>query len=373
MKLPLGHPKKAAKQQTNSGISGDVILTETADIKSLINAEAAKLGFTSTRIGPARVAAHERARLDAWLSAGHHGSMSYMAHHAELRKDPQQLVPGALSSISVRLPYWPTNAKPAQEQLADVNAAYLSRYALGRDYHKVIRQRLQALADRLTAQLGGFNYRVFSDSAPVMEVALATQSGLGWKGKHTLSLDRCGSWYFLGEIICDLPLPYDAAISGHCGDCNSCMTHCPTGAITAAHQVDARRCISYLTIEHTGEIPVEFRQAIGNRIYGCDDCQLVCPWNRFSPEGDREFAPRHGLDAATLLELFQWQESEFLQRFEGSAIRRIGYERWQRNLAIALGNSRPSAAHIQALKDKRTQSSTLVQSHIDWALAQLTR
>ena len=341
-------------------------------LKALIVHEAEGLGFSAVRIGPARVSAAAQSRLDAWLRDGCHGTMDYMARHAELRKHPEQLVSGALSVISVRLPYWPGDAKPAAQQLADQNSAYVSRYALGRDYHKVIRNRLQTLADRLTAVAGPFTYRAFTDSAPVKEVALATQAGLGWEGKHTLALDRQGSWFFLGEILCDLPLATDAAIDPHCGDCTRCIDHCPTGAITAPYRVDARRCISYLTIENKGPIPVEFRRAMGNRIYGCDDCQLVCPWNRFTSAGDDEFRPRHQLDAATLLELFLWSEEEFLKRFEGSPIRRIGYECWQRNLAVALGNATASSEHIQALQQQKAQSSPLVQEHIDWALAQLT-
>ena len=351
----------------------------TADLsalKALIVQEAEGLGFSAVRIGPARVSAAAQSRLDAWLHDGCHGSMDYMARHAELRKHPEQLVPGALTAISVRLPYWPANAKPAERQLANPDAAYISRYALGRDYHKVIRNRLQTLADRLTTVAGPFTYRVFTDSAPIKEVALATQAGLGWTGKHTLLLDRTGSWSFLGEILCNLSLPEDGAIAPHCGDCTRCINDCPTGAIsgtpTDGYRVDARRCISYLTIEYKGAIPIEFRKAIGNRIYGCDDCQLVCPWNRFTATGDAEFRPRHRLDAALLLELFRWSENDFLSRFEGSPIRRIGYECWQRNLAVALGNSSPTAAHIEALEQQKAQSSPLVQAHIDWALAQLS-
>ena len=346
-------------------------MSDPFDLKQRITHEAEQLGFSDVRIGPARIPEAMQHRLDDWLRDGCHGTMDYMARHAELRKHPEQLVPGALSVISVRLPYWPTNAKPAEAQLADRDAAYVSRYALGRDYHKVIRNRLQTLAERLTKVAGPFTYRAFSDSAPVKEVTLATQSGLGWEGKHTLSLDRQGSWYFLGEIICNLPLSPDDPVDPHCGDCTRCLDHCPTGAITAPYRVDARRCISYLTIEHHGSIPVEFRKAMGNRIYGCDDCQLVCPWNRFTEPGDPEFAPRHQLDAATLLELLGWSEDEFLSRFEGSPIRRIGFERWQRNIAVALGNATPTAEHVAALKNKKAQSSPLVQEHIDWALEQL--
>ena len=347
-------------------------MTDLSELKCVIAREAEALGFGNVRIGPARLAEAQQAALDAWLRDGCHGSMDYMARHAGLRKHPEQLVPGVLTVISVRLPYWPAEARPAEQQLSDRNSAYISRYALGRDYHKVIRNRLQTLADRLTAVAGPFTYRAFTDSAPVKEVALAAQAGLGWAGKHTLLLDRSGSWSFLGEILCNLPLPQDGAIDPHCGHCTRCIDHCPTGAITDAYRVDARRCISYLTIEHKGAIPIEFRKAIGNRIYGCDDCQLVCPWNRYTTTGDAEFRPRHGLDAATLLELFRWSEADFLKRFEGSPIRRIGYESWQRNLAVALGNATPTAAHIAVLEQQKAQSSALLREHIDWALAQLT-
>jgi len=299
-----------------------------------------------------------------------HGTMNYMHRHADLRADPGKLHPDIFNVISVRLPYWPAGAKDSWRQLEDPNAAYVSRYALGRDYHKVIRTRLQRLAEAIAQQYGSFNYRAFTDSAPIMEVALAHQAGLGWQGKHTLSLSRTGSWYFLGELFTNLPLDIDEPIAGHCGSCQRCLEACPTQAITQPYRVDARRCISYLTIEHTGEIPEEFRKAMGNRIYGCDDCQLVCPWNQFTQSGDAEFSPRHALDQADLISLFTWSESDFLSRFEGSPIRRIGYERWQRNIAIALGNA-PTDEHIvTALRHKKTHASALLITHIEWALAQ---
>ena len=354
------------------GLPGGHALPNHAERRQLIEQLATELGFSDVRISPATIPEKDQTQFDAWLARNAHGSMDYMARHADLRKDPDKLFPGAASIITVRLPYWPGNAVDAQTQLNNTDAAYISRYALGRDYHKVIRNRLQTLADRLIDQIGPFNYRAFTDSAPVMEVAVAAQAGLGWKGKHTLSLDRTGSWYFLGELICDLPLPATAPIEAHCGDCTRCIDSCPTGAITEAFQVDARRCISYLTIEHKGEIPIEFRKAMGNRIYGCDDCQLVCPWNRFTTAGDTEFAPRHDLDCASLLELFAWTEQEFLDRMAGSAIRRIGFEQWQRNLSVALGNAQPSAAIIEALEQKKTHSSALLATHIEWALAQQT-
>ena len=358
-------------KRMHSGSNGVPALPDPQQYRQLIGQFAADLGFSGVRLGPATVPENDRQALNDWLAQGHHGTMDYMARHAELRQNPTKLFPGALSIISVRLPYWPETATNAETQLAKPNAAYVSRYALGRDYHKVIRNRLQRLADKLTACLGPFNYRAFTDSAPVMEVALASQSGLGWKGKHTLSLDRNGSWYFLGELICDLPLEADPPIESHCGDCMRCIDSCPTGAITSAYKVDARRCISYLTIEHKGEIPEEFRKAMGNRIYGCDDCQLVCPWNRFTPEGDKEFAPRHNLDNATLLNLLSWDENEFLNKMAGSPIRRIGYEQWQRNISIALGNAPPSETIINVLNQKKTHASALVKTHIEWALAQL--
>ena len=348
-------------------------MTELTDLKTRIIREAERLGFSDVRIGPARIPQAVQQRLDEWLRDGCHGTMNYMARHAELRKHPEQLVPGAHTVISVRLPYWPAEAKPAAAQLADRDAAYVSRYALGRDYHKVIRNRLQTLAEHLCATVGPFTYRAFTDSAPVQEVALATQSGLGWEGKHTLSLDRQGSWFFLGEILCDLPLTHDKAIAPHCGDCTQCIDHCPTGAITAPYRVDARRCISYLTIEHHGPIPESLRPLMGNRIYGCDDCQLVCPWNRYARlTAETDFAPRHALDAPRLLDLFAWDESTFEARLAGSPIRRIGHERWLRNLAVALGNAPFAPAVIAALMARLDHPSDLVREHVRWALARQT-
>ena len=372
MKLQHGRPPKAVKKPKHSGLTGVHVLPDSTSLRQLIAAEAKALGFSDVRIGPARIPESSRAELDAWLAEGCHGSMAYMERHADLRKDPALLVNGALSVICVRLPYWPAQATDADTQLRNTEGAYISRYTLGRDYHKVIRNRLQKLADTLTKKFGSFNYRACTDSAPVMEVALASQAGLGWQGKHTLALNRTGSWYFLGELICDLPIEADPPIESHCGDCTRCIDSCPTGAITSAYKVDARRCISYLTIEHKGEIPEAFRKAIGNRIYGCDDCQLVCPWNRFTTDGDTEFAPRHNLDNASLLELYAWDETEFLNKMAGSAIRRIGFEQWQRNISVALGNATPTEPIINALNDKKAHASTLVKTHIEWALAQLT-
>ena len=311
------------------------------------------------------------AGLQAWLDAGYHGEMDYMARHGMKRTRPAELVPGTLSVISVRINY-KTNSRDAGAVLVDTNRTYISRYALGRDYHKVLRNRLQSLAARICAKVGEYGYRVFTDSAPVLEVEIAQRAGLGWRGKHTLLLHReAGSYLFLGEIFTDLPLPHDEPISDHCGSCVACIDSCPTGAIVAPYQVDARRCISYLTIELKGAIPLELRPLIGNRVYGCDDCQLCCPWNRFArltPEED--FSVRNGLDAVTLVELFRWNEHESEQRLAGSAIRRIGYERWLRNIAVGLGNATASADILAALEARRDHPSALVREHVAWALAQ---
>ena len=296
--------------------------------------------------------------------------MDYMARHGMMRARPAELVAGTLSVICVRLPYWPGDARPAADQLADGDGAYVSRYALGRDYHKVLRARLQKLADRISAAHGPFGYRAFTDSAPLMEVALAAQSGLGWRGKHTLLLTReAGSYFFLGELLTDLPLPEDPPQDPHCGRCTRCLDACPTGAIVAPYRVDARRCISYLTIELKGAIPEEFRPMMGNRIYGCDDCQLACPWNRFARKAvEPDFAPRHGLDRAGLVALFHWSEADFTERMAGSPIYRIGYERWSRNLAVALGNAQCAEDVLAALALRREDSSPVVREHVRWAL-----
>ncbi|MBW7900545.1 MAG: tRNA epoxyqueuosine(34) reductase QueG [Rhodocyclaceae bacterium] len=308
-----------------------------------------------------------------WLALGRHGEMDYMAKHAPLRADPGLLVPGVVSVVSVRQPYWPEDAADAAATLADGGLAYVSRYALGRDYHKPIRNRLQKLADRIRAEIGDFACRAFSDSAPVMEVEFARQAGTAWRGKHTLSLTRGGSYHFLGELYTDLPLPPDAPVEAHCGTCTACLDACPTQAIVAPYEVDARRCISYLTIELAGPIPEDLRPLLGNRIYGCDDCQLCCPWNRFAHAGDPDFAPRHGLDAAALVDLFAWSEAEFDQRLQGSPIRRIGHERWLRNLAVALGNAPGSPQVLAALQARADHPSPLVREHVAWALARQRR
>ena len=298
--------------------------------------------------------------------------MAYMSRHGTKRTRPAELVPGTVSCISVRMNYWSADAEPADSVLANPRQAYVSRYALGRDYHKLLRNRLQTLCDRIAAAVGPFGHRVFTDSAPVLEKALARNAGLGWIGKHTNLIDRdAGSYFFLGEIYLDIDLPTDTPSSAHCGTCSACMPACPTGAIVAPYRLDARRCISYLTIELAGPIPVEFRRAIGNRIYGCDDCQLVCPWNKFArPTREADFAPRHGLDHADLVDLFAWSAADFDAKTRGSAIRRIGYERWLRNIAVALGNAPSSTAIVGALRSRAEHPSELVREHVHWALAE---
>jgi epoxyqueuosine reductase len=324
------------------------------------------LGFQAVGIADADLSAAEP-RLLEWLGKGWHGEMEYMGRHGALRARPGELRPGTLRVISGRMDYL---AAPQGNLPSKSDQAYIAHYARGRDYHKVLRGRLQSLCDRIGKETP-FGYRVFTDSAPVMEVELAARAGIGWRGKHTLLLDRdAGSWFFLGEIYCDLPLPCDVEAKNHCGTCERCIEVCPTQAIRGPYQLDARRCISYLTIEHKSAIPEELRPLVGNRVYGCDDCQIVCPWNRFarlSPEGD--FQARNGLDAASLVDLFAWSEGEFDQRLRGSPIRRIGYERWLRNLAVGLGNAPTSLEVIRALEARRNHSSPLVREHVAWALA----
>ncbi|MEP6942799.1 MAG: tRNA epoxyqueuosine(34) reductase QueG [Betaproteobacteria bacterium] len=336
-----------------------------------IRAWGLELGFSDIGIADTELSEDE-ARLFAWLDAGRHGEMDYMARHGATRARPASLVPGTLRVISVRLDYVASGARDSGAVLADSSKAYVSRYALGRDYHKVLRDRLQRLASRISTAVGEFHYRVFTDSAPVMEVALAAKSGLGWRGKHTLLLTReKGSFFFLGEIYTDLALPVTAPVSAHCGTCSACIGACPTGAIVAPYELDARRCISYLTIELKGSIPVELRPLIGNRVYGCDDCQLVCPWNRYAQKtDDPDFAVRNGLDDAELVSLFAWSAAEFDSRMRGSAIRRIGHERWLRNIAVGLGNARPDPEVIAALASRRDDASPLVREHVAWALEQ---
>ncbi|HUW37568.1 MAG TPA: tRNA epoxyqueuosine(34) reductase QueG [Rhodocyclaceae bacterium] len=327
------------------------------------------LGFSAVGIAPVTGSEAAEAGLLAWLAAGFHGEMDYMARHGTRRARPAELFPGTVSVITARLDYWP-DAADADEVLADRTLAYVSRYALGRDYHKLMRARLQQLASSIEAELGPYAHRVYADSAPVLEADLAARSGLGWRGKHSLLLARAaGSTFFLGEIYTSLPLPADAPVSAHCGTCRACLDACPTGAIVAPYRVDARRCISYLTIELKGSIPVELRPLIGNRVYGCDDCQLVCPWNRAAPRTrEDDFAVRHGLDRASLVELFAWSEAEFRQRMAGSAIHRIGFERWSRNLAVGLGNAPTTPAVVAALAARVQDGLALVREHVAWAL-----
>ncbi|MBI5921915.1 MAG: tRNA epoxyqueuosine(34) reductase QueG [Betaproteobacteria bacterium] len=328
-----------------------------------------ELGFDAIGIASAALPDSAKTGLQSWLAAGYQGQMDYMARHDGKRAHPEQLLPGTVSVISARIGYWP-DAADAQANLADCRRAYVSRYALGRDYHKLMRTRLQRLVDRIAKEIGLFSARVFTDSAPVLEVELASHSGLGWRGKHTLLLERAaGSYFFLGEIYCDLPLPPDPPQSEHCGTCSACINACPTGAIVAPYRLDARRCISYLTIELRGSIPLELRPLIGNRIYGCDDCQLCCPWNRQALlTREQDFAVRHGLDQASLVQLFAWHEAEFKQKMAGSAIYRIGHERWLRNIAVGLGNAPTSPEVLAALHSRRNDASALVREHVAWAL-----
>jgi epoxyqueuosine reductase len=328
-----------------------------------------ELGFAEIAIAGTDLSAEE-SRLLAWLAAGRHGEMDYMARHGSRRARPAELVAGTLRVISARLDYLRPHALDSASVLADSRKAYVSRYALGRDYHKVMRRRLEHLARRIRDAVGEFRYRVFADSAPVLEVALAAKAGLGWRGKNTLLLTRdAGSFFFLGEIYTDLPLPLTGAVAEHCGSCRACIDACPTGAIVAPYELDARRCISYLTIELKGSIPEDLRPLIGNRVYGCDDCQLVCPWNRYAqPSELSDFDVRNGLDDVELVSLFEWSEAEFDQRMRGSAIRRIGYERWLRNLAVGLGNAAYSPRIVAALQRRAADPSPLVREHVAWAL-----
>ena len=329
------------------------------------------LGFDEVGITNTELDEHET-HLMNWLAAGRHGEMHYMSRHGTKRSQPGKLIPGTIRIISTRINYQAPNAKNEEDVLNNKNQAYISRYALGRDYHKVIRRRLQKLAEQIETKVGSFGYRAFVDSAPVLEKALAEKAGLGWIGKHTNLINReSGSWFFLGELFTDLPLPIDEPVKNHCGTCTACIDCCPTQAIIGPYKLDARRCISYHTIELKGAIPVEFRKAMGNRIFGCDDCQLYCPWNRFEKKSAlADFAVRNNLDAPNLITLFNWSEQEFLKNTEGSTIRRIGYECWLRNIAVALGNAPQSQEIINALKEKQNNSSELVREHVLWALEQ---
>jgi epoxyqueuosine reductase len=328
-----------------------------------------ELGFAQVGIATTELGDDETHLLD-WLAQGRHGEMDYMARHGTKRSRPADLHAGTVRVISVRMDYDPPGARDGWEVIDDPELGFVSRYALGRDYHKLVRARLQKLADRITNEIGPFGYRAFSDSAPVLEKALARNAGLGWIGKHTNLINRrAGSWFFLGELYTDLPLPADKAESDHCGTCVRCIEVCPTRAIVGPQRLDARRCISYLTIELRGSIPLELRPLIGNRIYGCDDCQLACPWNKFARKSvEPDFAVRHGLDGAALVDLFGWNEADFLARTEGSAIRRIGHEQWLRNIAVAMGNAPRNTAIIEALQSRAEHPSALVREHVAWAL-----
>jgi epoxyqueuosine reductase len=340
-------------------------------VKAALAAQAQALGFDALGVASVELAEDER-HLIAWLDSGFHGDMEYMQRHGSMRSHPETLAPGTVRVVSVRMNYWPGEARDEHEVLANSALGYVSRYALGRDYHKVMRKALARLAEDMAHEIGAFGYRVCVDSAPVLEKALARNAGLGWIGKHTNLLARdAGSYFFLGEILTDLPLPIDTPASAHCGTCDACIPACPTQAILGPYRLDARRCISYLTIEHKGSIPVELRRALGNRIYGCDDCQLVCPWNKFARDAAHpDFKVRHGLDSPRLTDLFAWTEQEFDDRMRGSAIYRIGYERWSRNLAVALGNAATSPEVVSALRSRATDPSELVREHVAWALAQ---
>ena len=349
-------------------MSGTTTHCDYAALTRAIKAWGRELGFQSVGIADVDLAAAE-AGLAAWLAAGFHGEMDYMARHGSKRARPAELRPGTLSVISARMDYQPQAAE-GWSVIGSAHKAYIARYATGRDYHKVLRHRLRRLARRIEREIGVFGHRIYTDSAPVLEVELAARSGLGWRGKHTLLLSRdAGSYFFLGEIYTDLPLPADAPVADHCGSCSKCLDICPTGAIVAPYRVDARRCISYLTIELKGAIPVELRALIGNRVYGCDDCQLACPWNRYAvASGEPDFRVRHGLDDAELADLFAWGESQFRERMAGSAIHRIGFERWSRNLAVGLGNAPTSADVVAALRSRADDPSPLVREHVAWAM-----
>jgi len=349
------------------------LLTDLVSLASDIKIWSRELGFQETGVSDAKAEkSHVERGLLEWLKEGYHGNMDYMAKHGIKRSHPDKLIPGTLRVISVRMNYSPPKARNSWQVMEDSEKAFISRYALGRDYHKVLRGRLQKLADKITAQIGHCNYRVFSDSAPVMEVEWAQRSGLGWRGKHTLLLSReAGSMFFLGEIYTDLPLPVDNPIDNHCGTCTKCIDICPTKAIIGPYRLDARRCISYLTIENKGSIPESLRPLIGNRVYGCDDCQLICPWNKYAAvTGESDFSVRNGLDNASLVELFSWSKEEFDTRLAGSPIRRIGHEQWLRNLAVGLGNASSSKNISDALKARYNDDSPMVREHVQWALRQ---
>ena len=344
---------------------------ELADLADAIKRQGRALGFQQVGVAGVNLGEAE-SRFRSWLARGFHGEMAYLGRHGSKRTRPAELVPGTVRVVSARMDYWPGGSADAETMLDRSPHAYVSRYALGRDYHKVLRARLKRLAEFIRVRVGGAGYRVFVDSAPVLEKPLAQNAGLGWIGKHTNLLNaNAGSWFFLGELFTDVPLPMDEPATDHCGSCKACIDVCPTNAIVAPYVLDARRCISYLTIELRGSIPEEFRTAIGNRVFGCDDCQLVCPWNKFAtPSGEADFAARHGLDAALLVDLFRWSECDWDTGTRGSALRRAGYEGWLRNLAVALGNAETSPEVVAALRDRIDHPSDMVREHVLWALQQ---
>lgn len=351
-------------------MSASFTAQEISNLSQQIKAWGIELGFQQVGICDTDLS-HIEDSYAKWIAEEKYGDMDYMHKHGSKRLRPDELIEGTIRVISVRMDHLPHNSESAINKLDDGKTAYISRYALGRDYHKVLRKRLKQLAQKIEASIEGFSYRVFVDSAPVMEKPLAQKAGLGWQGKHTNLINKdAGSWFFLGELYTNIPLELDVVAEDHCGTCSACIDVCPTKAITGPYQLDARKCISYLTIEHKGSIPVEFRKAIGNRVYGCDDCQLFCPWNKFADITDeKDFMPRHELDDSKMVELFNWTEEEFLQKTEGSAIRRIGYERWLRNLAIGLGNAEKSDEVINALNGRADFDSEVVKESIEWALA----
>ncbi len=344
-----------------------------AQVATRLTALARECGFEQAGVAGVDIREAED-RLSRWLELKRHGTMNWMARHGRKRTRPAELLPGTLRVLCFRMNYWPRSSASALSVLADPDKAYISRYALGRDYHRLMRKRLQRLAERIADLAGPMGYRVFVDSAPVMEKPLAAKAGLGWMGKHTNLINwQEGSWFFLGEIYTDLPLPVSHPVSNHCGSCRACIDICPTQAIVAPYQLDARRCISYLTIEHRGPIPMELRPMMGNRVFGCDDCQLVCPWNRHArPSEEPAFAPRGGLDDAGLTTLFDWSEPGWRERTRGSALRRAGYNGWLRNLAVALGNAPRSSRVIAALRRRLSHPSELVREHVRWALDRQT-
>ncbi len=354
---------------TDSAYQASLSTEELCQLTEKIKHWCQQLGFQQFGISDTDLSASET-RLLNWLKQGFHGEMEWMQRHGSLRTRPEELLPGTLRIISVRMDYLPPAGREPQSVLDDSNLGYVSRYALGRDYHKIMRKRLQKLAEKIQAEIGSFGYRAFVDSAPVQEKALAEKAGLGWVGKHSNVINaQAGSWFFLGELFTDLPLPLSQMAENHCGSCQACIDVCPTRAIVAPYTVDARLCISYLTIEHAGAIPVELRSAIGNRIYGCDDCQLICPWNRFAqPSAEQDYSPRNDLDAPQLLSLFAWDEDTFLKRTEGSPLRRMGHQRWLRNIAVALGNAPADETVVMALEEKMKTASELLQEHLHWAL-----